>query len=173
MKIPDAIAPIVGYRTWAMGLGQLWSAHGPGRVRWPRTEPLLATCLKHGALSCFNRRLPAHHAPDQLCTCGIYGVFAPWDLEVSEPRDPWTLVIGRVEGWGRVVLGEKGFRVELARPVELFVETWWDERTQRSASRLAAAYGVSIPAWEVTSAHRTLHGRAPRPERLHQGDAHQ
>jgi len=30
MSVPDAIAPLVGYRTWALGLGQLWSAHGPG-----------------------------------------------------------------------------------------------------------------------------------------------
>jgi hypothetical protein len=134
-----------------MGLGQLWSARGPARVRWPRTEPLLATCLRHGAPSCFNRRLPSHSAPDPLCTCGIYGVFAPWDLEVSEPPNPWTLIIGRVEGSGRVGLGEKGFRAEIARPIELFAETWWDERTQRSANRVAAPYGVALAAWEVTS----------------------
>jgi hypothetical protein len=158
MRIADAIAPIVGYRTWVMGLGQLWSAHGPARVLWPRAEPLLATCLKHGGPSCFNRRLPSHYAPDQLCTCGIYGVFAPWDLDASEQRNPWTLVIGRVEGWGRVALGEKGFRAELARPIELFAETWWDEGTQRSASRLAAAYNVSIAAWEVASGQNATSG---------------
>jgi hypothetical protein len=41
-------------------------------------------CLKHGARSCFNPCLSSHSAPDPLCTCGIYGVFARWNLEVAE-----------------------------------------------------------------------------------------
>jgi hypothetical protein len=88
MSVPDAIAPIVAYRRWAPGFGQLWSSHGPGRERWPRTEPLRAICLRHGVPSCFNHRMPEHTAPEQGCTCGIYGVFAPWDLEFDEPRKP-------------------------------------------------------------------------------------
>jgi len=150
MTVPDAIAPLVGYRTWALGLGQLWSAHGPGRERWPRTEPLRAICLRHGVPSLFNPRIPAHAAPDPCCTCGIYAVFAPWDLEFDEPSNPWTLVAGRVEGWGRVTLGEKGFRAELARPRQLFAELWWDGATRRAAASAARGYGVPLDSWEAS-----------------------
>lgn len=138
-----------GYRTWALGLGHLWSAHGPVRECWPRTEPLHAICYRHGIPSCFNPRKPQHTAPDERCTCGLYGVFAPWDFEFDEPRSPWILVAGRVEGWGRVALGERGFRAELARPRELFTELWWDDVTRRSATCAAQAYGVPLVSWET------------------------
>jgi hypothetical protein len=148
MTTPDAIAPVSGYRTWAMGMGRLWSAQGPERMRWPTKEPLNAICLKHGGRSCFNTRRPSHSAPDPFCSGGVYGVFAPWDLEFAPPPNPWTLVVGRVEGWGRVALGKTGFRAEFARPLELFAESSWEEATQRKAARVAAAYEVPLLAWE-------------------------
>jgi len=153
MSVPDAIVPIVAYKTWALGFGQLWSSHGPGRGRWPRTDPMRAICLLRGIPSCFNHRMPEHPAPDQSCTCGIHAVLDPWDLKLDEPRDPWTLVAGRVEGWGRVAIGEKGFRAELARPRELFEEPWWDEVTRRAAARVAHAYGVPLVSWETSPTH--------------------
>jgi hypothetical protein len=104
MSVPDAIAPLTGYRTWALGLGQLWSPRAPGRGRWPRSQPLRAVCLRHGVPSCFNVRIPDHTAPDQRCTCGIYAVFDPWDLEYYEPHNPWTLAAGRVQGGGASAL---------------------------------------------------------------------
>jgi hypothetical protein len=136
MKIPDAMAPIVEYRTWAMGLGQLWSARGPARVRWPRTEPLLATCLKHGAPSCFNRRLPSHSAPDPLCPVESTGCLLPgiWKFPSHQSMDPHYRT-SRGEGAGGP--RGKGLSSRSARPIELFAETWWDERTQRSANRVA------------------------------------
>lgn len=144
MSVPDAIAPESGYRTWAVGLGRLWSVQGPGRIRWPRSQPLRASCLKHGPLGLFRSRPPEHPAPDRLCTCGIYGVFDPWNIETRAPRGPWTLVAGRVEGWGRVVIGTRGFRAALARPVDLFAEPWWDECTAHTVAGVAGAYGVPL-----------------------------
>lgn len=158
MSVPDTIAPLIGYRTWALGLGQLWSPRAPGRERWPRSEPLRAVCLRHGVPSRFNPRKPDHTAPDQFCTCGIHAVFAPWDLEFDEPRNPWTLVAGRIEGWGRVALGEKGFRAELARPCALFGEVWWNEGTQRAAARAAHAYGIPLVSWETSPTQSALFG---------------
>ena len=144
MSVPDAIAPEVGYRTWAAGLGQLWSVHGPTRVRWPRSEPLRATCLRHPPVHPFAARPSGHPAPDGGCTCGIYGAFDPWNVDISTPRGPWTLVVGRVEGWGRVALAPRGFRAEFARPVQLFAEPWWSKSTSRSVTGIAAAYGIPI-----------------------------
>jgi hypothetical protein len=158
MTTPDAIAAVSGYRTWAMGMGQLWSAQGPARVRWPTKQPLKAICLKNGGRSCFNTRRPSHSAPDSSCTCGAYGVFAPWDLDFAPPPNPWTLVVGRVEGWGRVALGETGFRAEIATPLELFAESWWEEATQRTAARVADVYEVPLLAWESSRAPSTSPG---------------
>jgi len=152
MKVPDSFTPVTGYRTWAVGLGRLWSSHGPEKVAWPKSEALRAACLKHGYPSFFNPRLPEHAAPDPLCSCGVYGVFAPWDLELAEPRRPWSLVTGRVEGWGRVAVGQKGFRAEFARPLELFFEPWWDEQAWRAAARVAQGYGIPLVPWEVSPA---------------------
>ena len=151
MKVPDSFTPVTGYRTWALGLGWLWSSQSPEKVAWPATEPLRARCLKHGFPSLFNPRMPQHSAPDRDCACGIHAVYAPWDLELIEPRRPWALISGRVEGWGRVALGERGFRAEVARPLELFFEPWWDEPMWRTASNVARAYGVPIVSWETAS----------------------
>jgi hypothetical protein len=147
MKVPDAIAPVVGYRSWAMGLGGLWSVHGPGRIPWPRSRPLQATCLKPSGPS-FTARAPRHAAPVPDCDCGIYGAFEPWEVTLGQPRFPWTLVTGRVEVWGRVMVGSRGFRAEIARPLELFAESWWDERTKRSAAIIAKTYGVPLISLE-------------------------
>lgn len=138
---PDAVpvraSPTRSHRSSGTGHGRAGAR--PAVVSaWARqetlaeTEPLRAKCLAHGAPSCFKPRTPEHTAPDQCCTCGIHAVFAPWDLGFHEQRSPWTLVAGRVEGWGRVALGEKGFRAELARPRELFAELWWDDATRRA-----------------------------------------
>jgi hypothetical protein len=148
MKVPDSFTPVAGYRTWAVGLGWLWSPHAPEKVAWPASEPLQATCLKHGFPTLFNPRLPQHGAPDPNCGCGIHAVYTPWDLEFRETRSPWALIAGRVEGWGRVAITERGFRAELARPLELFAEPWWDEPMRRAASAVARAYGVPLLSWE-------------------------
>jgi hypothetical protein len=147
MRIPDRIAPVVGYRSWAIGLGRLWSVHGPGRTPWPRSRPLRATCLKLTEPS-FTTRAPLHAAPESGCDCGIYGAFEPWDITLRQPRLPWTLVTGRVEVWGRVMVGSRGFRSEIARPLELFAESWWDERTKRSIALIAKSYGVPLISLE-------------------------
>ena len=158
MKVPDSFTPMKGYRTWALGFGKLWSSGGPEKVAWPTSEPLRAACLKHGFPSFFNSRLPEHAAPAPLCTCGIHGAYAPWDMGLGEPRRPWSLISGRVEGWGRVAVGEKGFRAELARPLELFFEPWWDENMWRAASRVARAYKVPLVSWETSMVEGAIRG---------------
>jgi hypothetical protein len=94
--------------------------------------------------------MPEHTAPDRFCACGIYGAFAPWDLEINEPHPHWRIIAGRVEGWGRVAMGQKGFRAESARPLELFAEPWWDDTIRRAAVRVARAYGIHLVTWETS-----------------------
>jgi hypothetical protein len=145
---PGAIRPIAGFRTWAMGLGYLWSPRGPGRVRWPKADPLRAICTKHSGRVSFPLTPHGHQAPELNCTCGIYGAYDPWDVDLGEQRHPWTLIVGRVEGWGRVALGSRGFRAELARPVELVAEPWWGPELDRAARKVALDYGVPLVSWE-------------------------
>jgi hypothetical protein len=148
MNTPQATMSIAGFRSWAMGLGYLWSPRGPGRVRWPRSEPLRAICTKHSAHPAFPPVRGGHQAPELTCTCGIYGAYDPWDIELGEQKQPWSLIVGRVEGWGRVALGARGFRAELARPVELVAEPWWTPNLERAARNVALAYGVPLVSWE-------------------------
>jgi hypothetical protein len=158
VKVPDSFTPMKGYRTWALGFGKLWSTAGPEKVAWPTSAPLRAACLKHGFPSFFNARLPEHMAPAPSCTCGIHAAFAPWDMGLTQPRRPWSLISGRVEGWGRVAVGEKGFRAELARPLQLFFEPWWDERTWESAAQAARAYNIPLVSWEDSLTEGAIRG---------------
>ena len=89
MSVPDAIAPLVGYRTWAPGLGQLWSAHGPGRERWPRTEPLRAIAL--GTAS------PASSIPTYQSTPGRINA-APAASMRSSLRGIWSSTSRAIRG---------------------------------------------------------------------------
>jgi hypothetical protein len=158
MNVPDSFTPVSGYRMWALGLGRLWSQGGPEKVPWPESDPMRAACLKHGYPSFFNPRLPEHDAPDPNCTCGIHAAYAPWDMSLAQPLPPWSLISGRVGGWGRVAVGDKGFRAEMARPLELFFEPWWDEGTWRAAARVARTYGVPLVSWETSLTEGAIAG---------------
>jgi hypothetical protein len=149
VRVPDAITPVTGFRSWAMGLGQLWSPRCPDKVRWPRLEPLHATCRRHGALGFLRPGDSTHDAPAPDCRCGIYGTFDPWGVDLSEQRHPWTLVVGRVEAWGRVVLGDKGFRAAAARPLQLYSLPSYDDRTMRTLHSTAQAYGIPVRPWDA------------------------
>ena len=151
MKIPDAITPVVGYRSWSVGMGRLWSPRGPSRVRWPRRGALRARCLKHGDPNPFHPAMKPtdrHDAPQPDCSCGIYAMREPWDIEAVPVTPPWGVVIGRVDGWGRVVLGRKGWRAELVRPVELFADPSWNEPTRSEMNAVAKMYGLPL-RWEI------------------------
>ena len=151
MKIPDAITPVVGYRGWSVGMGRLWSPRGPSRVRWPRRGALRARCLKHGDPNPFHPAMKPtdrHDAPQPDCSCGIYAMREPWDIEAVPVTPPWGVVIGRVDGWGRVVLGRKGWRAELVRPVELFADPSWNEPTRSEMNAVAKMYGLPL-RWEI------------------------
>jgi hypothetical protein len=120
----DAGRPLVpgalrGYRTWRLfdrgadvpdGRLPLTSV-SRRRVVWGRT--LLARCEP------FHPPDPAapplsddeddHPAPQDGCTCGIYGWYDPADTGMVSAR-----VFGVVEASGRVLMGERGFRAERA-----------------------------------------------------------
>lgn len=58
--------------------------------------------------------------PTLNCTCGIYaGSLLSEVRQVSYARSHLHLAFGIVQGWGRVVEHERGWRAEYARPVAL------------------------------------------------------
>jgi hypothetical protein len=62
--------------------------------------------------SCVGGRLrKPHTAPEERCTCGIYGWYAP----TAFPQPYSGSVVGVIEGTGRTLMGSKGFRCEHAR----------------------------------------------------------
>jgi len=153
MRIPDAITPVVGYRGWSVGMGQLWSPMALARVPWPKRGPLRARCLKDGAPNPFRAgKQPPEEpdAPQPDCSCGIYAMREPWDIGHLRVPPPWGVVIGKVHGWGRVVLSTKGWRAELVRPVELFASPSWNEPTRFEMKAVAKTYGLPL-LWEVVT----------------------
>jgi len=142
-KIPDAITPVVGYRAFTVMMGKLWSPMGLYRVAWPKEGPLRARCLRHLEQSILARAACAvenHEAPDPDCSCGIHAMWEPWDIPRLSVPQPWDLVVGRVHGWGRVVLGEIGWRAAFVRPVELYSSPAWTEPTRFEMERVAKMY---------------------------------
>lgn len=153
MRIPDGIEPVVGYRGWSVGMGRLWSPMGLARVPWPKRGPLRARCLKDGPPNPFRaemQHVEPHDSPHPDCSCGIYAMREPWGIEALPVTPPWGVIIGKVHGWGRVVLGTKGWRAELVRPVELFADPSWKEPTRFEMNAVAKMYGLPL-RWEIVT----------------------
>ena len=132
------IGSVFGIRWWQGGpRGQLRSPWRGG-YRW-RPGVNAAGCFSHRSLFAWrqsDRRHP-HGAPEVTCECGFY---AMWDLPDASPPDarprmvwdvhPETsgsrhgLVLGIVEGFGRVLLGTHGFRAQYVRPRALALGSW-------------------------------------------------
>lgn len=111
-------APLRGWREWGLGpdgirgaLGKRWrpgvnvaQCHGPHATMLRVLDDMLVAA-----------GLPApRHVVEPWCTCGLYSWRRP-DRIGSRPDK----ITGVVEMWGRVLVGEHGFRAEYARVVAL------------------------------------------------------
>lgn len=164
MKVPDAIEPLAGFRVWAAGLGRLWSPSAVPKVSWPTDGELVARCPRFDPSEPLTAVLPkraTHPAPDPRCRCGIYAVFEPWELGRIHVAPPFQMVVGRVMGWGRTVVGGRGWRAARARPLELWSLSWWSEPTRSHLAQIAASYSVPLLEWPL----------APQPGREVAGGA--
>jgi hypothetical protein len=171
--IDTSVGTVRGVRWWSMDAGDtLVGAFGG---TWHEGENL-ATCRRdHGLTMVINtwagprsvsvsalgaivqaagvgqRR---HPAPDPECTCGFYAFWRPEPLPVYEQYP----VIGVIEGYGRTVIGDRGFRCEKAKILGLHLpptsyagdgdfldylqRTWMDRRGP--CGHLAATYKVPV-----------------------------
>lgn len=70
-------------------------------------------------------------------------------FEVIQQASPF-IVVGKVQLWGRVIEGDRGYRAELAYPGALaFIgKSWLSERSERAIEESLDAYGAP---WDVTT----------------------
>ncbi|HXF73058.1 MAG TPA: hypothetical protein VNO79_10670 [Actinomycetota bacterium] len=156
--VPDVVGEISAWRCWVLAHDErgpyLRSYYAP--VRWPPGEVLVATCL--AADPAFRGMAGLHEQdeppPGKACRCGIYGVASPehHDLRyylAHEPKPaypstrPVVVVGGEVALWGRVRVGEHGWRAQYARPVAFH----WHregEAFPEGLAELAAAWGAVL-----------------------------
>ncbi len=139
------ITPLRGYRKWDIRGGRLVSCYNQV---WPLRAPARAAC-RH----CSRADMPipsgTRHGHFAGEGCGLYAWSAP---ELIERR--YTLVSKRiqcwgvVEGWGRVVEHDKGFRALYMRPLALAPMFPIDVKL---LGDVAAAYEVPLLGRETPS----------------------
>jgi len=71
-------------------------------------------------------------------------MWEPWEIDAVRVPPTFELVLGRVEGWGRVVVGRRGWRAAFARPVELYAQPYWSQALESLVERLARGWGVPL-----------------------------
>ena len=106
-----------GYRVWGVevprkgGAVKLHPVHQNVGTAWKPGENV-ATCASW---------TEEHATPDQNCTCGFYASYTMNGLLTGTVR-----VVGVVEGYGRVMLHETGFRAEkmVIKAVQMYDPTW-------------------------------------------------
>lgn len=151
-EVPDGITPLVGYRGWTVKNDKLWSAYPEVRsVEWPTHQPLQSECispLRIPAADEHDRRTPSapkhYYSPHIDCTCGIYalhefpkrGGMTPW------PR--YKSVTGMIHGWGKIIVGDKGFRAQYAKPIALVSHRNNSHEWPKTILSLAERYGLEI-----------------------------
>jgi hypothetical protein len=118
LRVPDAFAPVVGFRRFGVPWLHFEENHyyGPSLVqrghRWTPKAPTVAECRRLGRTVC------GHAAPAQGCGCGLYAWLSVGEaLGYSEIDTPKGWVLASVIGWGRVLFDEDFWRAEMAQVV--------------------------------------------------------
>lgn len=154
-EVPDGISPLVGYRGWMVSDDVLTSCYR--KVEWQVGEPMQSECIRptfrEGSSSGSVFPSPPKHywSPHLECTCGIYALHdypKLWDTYEGKRRAtvkpwPYEAVTGVVQGWGRIIVGDKGFRAQYAKPVAL-VSRPRSNKWPAVIERLAERYGLEI-----------------------------
>lgn len=98
----------------------------------------------------FHMLIEKHAAPNETCSCGIYAA----STENGVPAG--GNVYGKVNLWGKVVPGEKGYRAEFAYPSEFRVAAGLADDESLKAFGIPIIVDDSVTAKEVGSAVLSL-----------------
>lgn len=146
--LDDHQAPI-GWRTWRLRSGRLWSWVMDTVWRPGRDQAMCFVAGAHG--SC-------HNPPGQGCRCGFWALWEPLDCLLRARNEnmcgTWVAartrpVMGLMQGWGEVAVHDgEGFRAQYARVLCLFSDRIWDRELERL---------VGLRWWQRCISFPTLH----------------
>jgi hypothetical protein len=155
-----ALGSIRGYRWWRVGPGPYLSSPWRGSERW---DPVAssARCLPRRRLLGTTFPHP-DGVPEPSCACGFYGIHdvpdrfegrrwfatASWRFDAEISGGAHGLVFGVVEGFGRVVVGEIGWRAGNARVNALYASG----AREPSPLLVATARRYGVPLYRDLSA---------------------
>ncbi len=145
--------PVRGWREWFIAADGLRGAQG--RLWRPGTNT--AECYGRHAvmLRVLDDRLAGTgiatptHSVERWCTCGLYSWRQPDRIRMRQDK-----VAGVVESWGRVLIGERGYRAQYARVVALCGPRASNDGRPCAAGplhekRVATAAQYSVPYFET------------------------
>lgn len=119
-----AVGSVTGYRWWNMGLGAFKGLTGAYGGSWaPEEEVYEAECRRSGRWGA-TYGLDGHHpVPDPDCGCGFWAYWRPESNNSFGGSYTFAVVQGVLEGFGMVLIGDKGFRAGKARLKGLAIDT--------------------------------------------------
>lgn len=154
-EVVPLVASIRGYRWWRLGSDGTLMSPWRGPIGWS-PGPNVASCLaRRGMLGWKMSRMPHPSgcpAPD--CECGFYALHglpeinegldkSIWEIDAATSGGRHGLVLGVVEGFGRVLIGTAGWRARFARVLALFAGPAGSHRSAE-LQMTADAYGVPV-----------------------------
>ena len=115
------IEPTVGVRSWRWDSASARLVSLISNEVWEPNEPLTARCSKSHVAPPRPGTVAAalHDAPMKGCSCGIYAVKTLSHLRLQDYHNDG--VLGLVQLWGRMLVGQKGYRAANAYPLKLYV----------------------------------------------------
>ena len=167
LVIPDVAEAQLAFRVWQVADDDtLWSITAQPHLYQGRTgyknkavasflespvgrwETMMEAACKAEAVTVGTGKQARDHGrlPDPLCTCGLY---AATDLDViagyAIPRaDEWRTAVGLVQGYGRLVPADFGWRAEKARITCLFAISEDFTVPHRRLRNVAERYGLPL-----------------------------
>jgi hypothetical protein len=157
-EAPDLIEPLTAFRCWRVIDGRLRSPYLP--AFWDE-RLLVARC--HSEATGAGAGLLPHSPPITSCDCGIHAYPEP---NIEFPTVDYRGVSGIVTLRGRVLVGPRGMRAELARLEALGFYSRWSRRQKREVSAIADRLEVDLVDLDDLANAAPDYGRPLDPELL-------
>ena len=162
-EIPDVYGVVRGYRWWTLGAPPLHESPARADLVWSRglLRGMQATWEpgeNRAACRAGSRLHPEETVPDTGCGCGFW---AYWHLQRHETGGSALPVCGVIEGYGAVLIGEKGFRAAKARIVALHLPFTIQPATEADDDPL----GLGLPPQDRPATRSGYSPRTPGGQR--------
>lgn len=149
------VGSVRGYRWWRLGTALDLSSPWRGPIRWIPGENEAACLARRRPIVGWKRSRAPHPrgSPEVACECGFYALHTIPEMNESPGRSIWEidacssggrhgLVLGVVEGYGRVLIGSKGWRAHFGRILALYSGSEVHDVHRPPVSEVAARYHV-------------------------------